>query len=211
MSAPTGPFTLPPLPWPENALEPVISARTMGLHYGKHHRAYVSKLNELVAGTRMADMTLEQVITETAGSKERQKVFNNAAQAWNHTFFWNCLRPASDSQPAGELARRIDADLGGLERFRKDFAQAAVDCFGSGWAWLVDRGGKLEILATSNAGTPLTMGATPLLTLDVWEHAYYVDYENRRPEFAAAVTGKLLNWEFAQSRLEQAAGSRKAA
>ncbi|HUP29561.1 MAG TPA: superoxide dismutase, partial [Usitatibacter sp.] len=158
-----------------------------------------------------AEMTLEQVIAETAGSKDRQKVFNNAAQAWNHAFFWNCLRPASEAEPAGELARRIDADLGGLERFRKDFAQAAVDCFGSGWAWLVDRGGRLEIVATSNAGTPLTMGATPLLTLDVWEHAYYVDYENRRPEFAAAVIAKLLNWEFAQARLEQAARNRKAA
>lgn len=211
MSAPTGPFILPPLPWPENALEPVISAGTMGLHYGKHHRAYVDKLNELVAGTRLADMSLEQVIAESAGKQDQQKIFNNAAQAWNHSFFWNCLRPAGDSQPSGNLARRIEADLGGLERFRKDFAQAAVDCFGSGWAWLVDRGGKLEILATSNAGTPLTLGATPLLTLDVWEHAYYVDYENRRPEFADAVIGKLLNWEFAQQQLEQAAARRKAA
>ena len=211
MSAPTGPFILPPLPWPENALEPVISAGTMGLHYGKHHRAYVDKLNELVAGTRLADMSLEQVIAESAGKQDQQKIFNNAAQAWNHSFFWNCLRPAGDSQPSGNLARRIETDLGGLERFRKDFAQAAVDCFGSGWAWLVDRGGKLEILATSNAGTPLTLGATPLLTLDVWEHAYYVDYENRRPEFADAVIGKLLNWEFAQQQLEQAAARRKAA
>jgi Fe-Mn family superoxide dismutase len=211
MSAPTGPFTLPPLPWPENALEPVISAKTMALHYGKHHRAYVTKLNELVAGTPLAQMPLEQVIRESAGNKERQKIFNNAAQAWNHAFFWNCLRPAGDSRPAGELARRLDSDLGGLERFRKDFAQAAVDCFGSGWAWLVDREGKLEIVTTSNAGTPLTTGATPLLTLDVWEHAYYVDYENRRPEFAAAVTGKLLNWEFAQQQLDGAGKSRKAA
>ena len=211
MSAPAGPFILPPLPWPENALEPVISARTMGLHYGKHHRAYVNKLNELVVGTRLAEMSLEQVIAESAGRKDQQKIFNNAAQAWNHSFFWNCLRPAGDSQPSGNLARRIEADLGGLERFRKDFAQAAVDCFGSGWAWLVDRGGKLEILATSNAETPLTLGATPLLTLDVWEHAYYVDYENRRPEFADAVIGKLLNWEFAQRQLDQAAASRKAA
>lgn len=211
MSASTGPFTLPPLPWPENALEPVISARTLGLHHGKHHRAYVTKLNELVAGTPMAKMPLEQVIAESAGNKERQKIFNNAAQTWNHTFFWNCLRPPGDSKPSGELARRLETDLGGLERFRKEFAQAAVDCFGSGWAWLVDRDGKLEILATSNAGTPLTLGATPLLALDVWEHAYYVDYENRRPEFAAAVTGKLLNWEFAQQQLEQATRNRKAA
>jgi Fe-Mn family superoxide dismutase len=211
MTAPKGPFTLPPLPWAENALEPVISARTIALHYGKHHRAYVDKPNELVAGTPLAAMPLEQVIAESAGRKERQKIFNNAAQAWNHTFFWSCLRPASDAAPQGELARRIDADFGGLQRFREEFAKAAVDCFGSGWAWLADRDGKLEILATSNAGTPLTMGATPLLTLDVWEHAYYVDYENRRPEFAKAVIGELLNWDFARRQLEQAGGSRRAA
>ena len=212
MSAPTGPFTLPPLPWAENALEPVISARTIGLHYGKHHRAYVNKLNELVAGTPLAELPLERVITESAGNKERQKIFNNAAQAWNHTFFWSCLRAPSKeaATPTGELARRIDAELGGLEQFQKDFARTAVDTFGSGWAWLVEREGKLEIVSTSNAGTPLTTGATPLLTLDVWEHAYYVDYENRRPEFAAAVIGKLLDWDFAQRQLEQAR-SRKAA
>ena len=213
MSAqPTGPFTLPPLPWPENALEPVISSRTMGLHYGKHHRAYVNKLNELVAGTPFASMPLEQVIRESAQQKDKQKIFNNAAQAWNHTFFWSCLRPAKgdSSQPQGELAKRVEAELGGLEQFRKDFARTAVDTFGSGWAWLVERDGKLEITSTSNAGTPLTTGATPLLTLDVWEHAYYVDYENRRPEFAEAVIAKLLNWEFAQRQLEQARG-RKAA
>jgi Fe-Mn family superoxide dismutase len=211
MSTPTGPFTLPPLPWAENALEPVISARTIGLHYGKHHRTYVNKLNELVAGTPLAQMPLEQVIRESAGNKERQKIFNNAAQAWNHTFFWNCLRPAAGARPEGELARRVDADLGGLERFQKEFARVAVDTFGSGWAWLVDRGGKLEIVSTSNAGTPLTTDATPLLTLDVWEHAYYIDYENRRPEFADAVIGKLLNWEFAARQLEAAKGNRKAA
>ena len=210
MTAPTGPFTLPPLPFAEDALAPVISARTLKLHHGKHHKAYVDKLNELVAGTPLAKLPLEQVIAESAGNKERQKIFNNAAQAWNHAFFWNCLRPASDAAPRGELARRIDADLGGLQRFRQEFAKAAVDCFGSGWAWLVERGGKLEILSTSNAGTPLTSGATPLLTLDVWEHAYYLDYENRRPEFAEAVIGKLLNWEFAQQQLDSA-GARKAA
>jgi Fe-Mn family superoxide dismutase len=206
----TGPFTLPPLPWSEQALDPVISARTMGLHYGKHHRAYVNKLNELVAGTRLADMPLEQVIRESAGKPDSQKVFNNAAQAWNHTFFWNCLRPGGGGKPAGDVAARIDSDLGGYDRFRERFAQAAVDCFGSGWAWLAERGGKLEIVATSNAGTPIVGGATPLLTIDVWEHAYYVDYENRRPEFVNAVIDKLLNWEFAAEQLERA-GQRKAA
>ena len=207
---PAGPFTLPPLPWSEQSLDPVISARTIGLHYGKHHRAYVNKLNELVAGTKMAEMPLEQVIRETAGKPESQKVFNNAAQTWNHTFFWNCLRPKGGGRPAGDLAGRIDADLGGYDKFRERFAQAAIDCFGSGWAWLALRGGKLEILATSNADNPLTKDATPLLTIDVWEHAYYVDYENRRPEFVNAVIDKLLDWEFAGQQLA-ASSQRKAA
>ena len=211
MNAPSAaPFTLPPLPWGEQALDPVISARTIRLHYGKHHRTYVDKLNELVAGTRMAEMPLEQLIRETAGKPDTRKVFNNAAQVWNHTFFWNCLRPGGGGRPAGEVASRIDADFGGYDRFRERFAQAAVDCFGSGWAWLADRGGKLEILATSNADNPLTKAATPLLTIDVWEHAYYVDYENRRPEFVDAVIDKLLDWDFAARQLA-AAGERKAA
>ena len=210
MTEAAAPFTLPPLPWAENALEPVISAKTIGLHYGKHHKTYVTKLNELVAGTPFASMPLEQVIRETAGKEAHRKIFNNAAQTWNHTFFWNCLTPQGGGAPKGGLAKRIDAELGGHEKFAQDFGQAAIDCFGSGWAWLAERGGKLEILSTSNADTPLAKGATPLLTLDVWEHAYYVDYENRRPEFVKAVIGKLLNWEFAQAQLDNA-GTRKAA
>ena len=210
MSAAPGPFELPPLPWAEDALQPVISARTIGLHYGKHHKAYVTKLNELVAGTRFADMPLERVVAETAGNEEHRKIFNNAAQAWNHTVFWSCLAPNAGGAPKGALGKRIDAELGGHQKFADEFAKAAIDCFGSGWAWLVERGGKLEILATSNAETPIAKGATPLLTLDVWEHAYYVDYENRRPEYVKAVIGKLLNWEFAQAQLD-AAGQRKAA
>ena len=197
----TGPFTLPKLPWDEGALDPAISARTIGLHHGKHHKAYVDKLNELVAGTPFADMPLEQVVRMTAGDKANQKIFNNAAQAWNHAFFWNCLTPKG-GKPSGALGKRLDADLGGLDAFAKAFEKTAVECFGSGWAWLVDRDGKLEIVATHNAGTPLTTGATPLLTLDVWEHAYYVDYENRRPEYAKAVIAKLLDWEFAAQQLE---------
>jgi superoxide dismutase, Fe-Mn family len=206
------PFQLPPLPWAESALEPVISARTIGLHYGKHHATYVKKLNELVAGTRFADMPLEQVIAASVGSDEAQKIFNNAAQAWNHTFFWNCLKPRSGGQPAKAIARQIDESFGGYAQFKEQFSKAAVDCFGSGWAWLVARGDKLEILATSNAGNPLTMGATPLLALDVWEHAYYIDYENRRPEFVDAVIDRLLNWDFAAEQLDKArSGERKAA
>ena len=200
------PFELPPLPWAENALDPVISSRTIGLHYGKHHRTYVTKLNEFVAGTQFAGMPLERVITATATSDKDRKIFNNAAQVWNHTFFWNCLRPGGGGKPSGDLASRIDRDLGGHDRFKQDFAKAAVDTFGSGWAWVADRNGKLEIMSTSNADNPLTKGATPILTIDVWEHAYYVDYENRRPDFVAAVIDKLLNWDFAAQQL---AGSKR--
>ena len=207
MATSTGPFELPPLPWAEDSLAPVISARTIGLHYGKHHAAYVKKLNELVAGTRYAQMPLEQVVRESAGKDP--KVFNNAAQAWNHTFYWSCLRKAG-GKPGTRIASRLDADLGGYDEFKKKFADAAVNCFGSGWAWLVDRDGKLEIIATSNADTPIAKGLVPLLTLDVWEHAYYVDYENRRPEHVDAAIDKLLNWDFAEQQLEKGA-HRKAA
>jgi Fe-Mn family superoxide dismutase len=198
------PFQLPALPWQENALEPIISARTIGLHHGKHHAAYVKKLNELVAGTRFADMPLEQVVASTAGNAETAKIFNNAAQAWNHTFFWSCLRPRGGGQPPGKIARLLEESFGGSAQFNEKFAQAAVDQFGSGWAWLVARGGKLEVISTSNAQTPITMGATPLLTIDVWEHAYYLDYENRRPEFVKAVIDGLLDWDFALEQLEKA-------
>lgn len=200
MNAAAAPFTLPPLPWAENALDPVVSARTIGLHYGKHHRTYVTKLNELVAGTPMADMPLEKVILESAGGKN-QKVFNNAAQTWNHTFFWNCLRPGGGGKPTGAIAQRIDSDLGGYDAFKKNFTETAVNTFGSGWAWVALNNGKLEIMSTSNAELPMTKGAKAVLTIDVWEHAYYVDYENRRPEFVAAVIDKLLNWDFANQNL----------
>lgn len=197
----TGPFQLPPLPWDEGALDPVISARTIGFHYGAHHLTYVKVLNELVAGTNYADLPLERIVTETAGSAERRKLFNNAAQTWNHTFFWSCLRPRGGGEPSGKLKERIDSELGGYKAFREKFVQAAVTCFGSGWAWLAERGGKLEIMATSNADNPMTQGATPLLTVDVWEHAYYLDYQNKRQAFVEAVVDKLLNWDFAESQL----------
>jgi Fe-Mn family superoxide dismutase len=207
----SGPFQLPPLPWAENALEPVISARTIGLHYGKHHKTYVDKLNELTAGTRFADMPLEHVIAASVGGDETQKIFNNAAQTWNHTFFWNCLKPRAGGAPSRAMAAAIDESFGGHAQFKEQLAKAAIECFGSGWAWLVARGDKLEILATSNAGTPLTMGAMPLLTIDVWEHAYYIDYENRRPEFVKAVIDQLLNWDFAAEQLEKARSTQRKA
>jgi Fe-Mn family superoxide dismutase len=211
MEKATGPFQLPPLPWAENGLEPVISASTISFHYGKHHAAYVKKTNELVAGTRFADMPLERIIAETAGHPDSQKLFNQAAQAWNHTFFWNCLRPGAGGKPAGELARRIDAELGGFDRFREQFVKAAVECFGSGWAWLADRDGKLEVVAMPNAGTPLATGARPLITLDVWEHAYYLDYQNERPKFVNAVFDKLLNWRFAEEQCDKAGSKQRKA
>ena len=206
----SSPFQLPALPWQENALEPVISARTIGLHYGKHHATYVKKLNELVAGTRFAELPLEQVITATAGGTENAKIFNNAAQTWNHTFFWDCLRPGGGGEPPGEMARKLEQSFGDFSRFKEAFSKAAVEQFGSGWAWLVAKGEKLEVISTSNAQTPIAMGATPLLTIDVWEHAYYIDYENRRPEFVNAVIDRLLNWDFAMEQLAKAQ-QRKAA
>ena len=203
MKTPTA-FQLPALPWQENALEPVISARTIGLHYGKHHAAYVKKLNELVAGTRFAEMPLEQVIAATVGNAESAKIFNNAAQTWNHTFYWSSMRKGGGGDPPRSVARLIDDSFGGAAQFHEKLSTAAVDQFGSGWAWLVARGQKLEILTTSNAQTPITMGATPLLAIDVWEHAYYVDYENRRPDYVKAVIDRLLNWEFALQQLDKA-------
>jgi Fe-Mn family superoxide dismutase len=200
MATQTAPFQLPPLPWPENALDPVISANTLSFHYGKHHRAYVNKLNELAQGTRFADMTLEQIVKESAGKE--QKVFNNAAQAWNHTFFWNCLRKEG-GKPSGALASRIDADCGGYDAFKKKFAEAAVNCFGSGWAWLVWRNNKLAIESTSNQDSPLMTGATPLLGIDVWEHAYYLKYQNRRPEYVKAFQN-VVNWDFVSERFSKA-------
>jgi superoxide dismutase, Fe-Mn family len=187
-------FQLPALPWQENALEPVISAKTIGLHYGKHHAAYVKKLNELVAGTRFAEMPLEQVIAATVGNAESAKIFNNAAQTWNHTFYWSCLRPNGGGKPSGRIAQMIDSDLGGYDNFKKEFAQAGVTQFGSGWAWVVLEGGKLKIVKTGNADNPMTKGQKPILTLDVWEHAYYLDYQNRRPDYITA-WWNTLNWD----------------
>jgi Fe-Mn family superoxide dismutase len=205
-----GPFQLPALPWDESSLAPTISAKTLSLHYGKHHLAYVNKLNELVAGTPYADQSLEQIIAATKAKADAKKIYNNAGQTWNHNFYWNCLSPNGGGEPKGGIGKRLEP-FGGYDGFCKQFAQAAVDQFGSGWAWLVSRDGKLEILTTSNADNPLTMGATPLLTIDVWEHAYYVDYENRRPDHVKAVIEKLLNWKWAEECLERGGSQRKAA
>jgi len=195
---------LPPLPYAPDALAPVISAETMSFHYGKHHKAYVDNLNKLVAGTDFADTPLEKLIAAVAGKPDKAGMFNNAAQIWNHTFFWNSMRPNGGGAPSGAVAKGIEAAFGSFDNFKKEFANAAVTQFGSGWAWLVADKGSLKLVKTANADTPLTMGVTPLLTIDVWEHAYYLDYQNRRPDFVAAVIDKLINWEFANANLAKA-------
>jgi Fe-Mn family superoxide dismutase len=187
-------ITLPDLPYDYDALHPVISAATMKLHHGAHHRGYVDKLNALVKGTDLEDASLESIVERSAGA-----VFNNAAQAWNHAFYWRSLRPQVRSgRPQGALAARIDADFGGRQRFCELFKAAAMGVFGSGWVWLVDAGGKLEIKPTANADTPIAHGQQPLLVLDVWEHAYYLDYQSRRLAYVEGAVDLLLDWEFAE-------------
>ena len=201
---------LPPLPYPENALEPVVSAKTIGFHHGKHHQTYVDNVNKLVAGTELAALSLEKLIAATAGKADKVEIFNNAAQAWNHDFYWKSLRPKGGGEPPAALKQWIETSFITVDACKKELAQAATKQFGSGWAWLVQDHGKLKVVSTGNAENPLTKGATPLLTIDVWEHAYYVDYENRRPEFVNAVIDRLLNWDFAAQQLEKS-GQRKAA
>jgi superoxide dismutase, Fe-Mn family len=193
------PHALLRLPYPEDALAPVISARTVALHHGKHHKAYVDKTNELVSGTEFEGQALERIVTATAGKPEHRKLFNNAAQAWNHAFYWRSLKPRGGA-PSGALAEKIDA-FGGLEMLKKKLASVGAEQFGSGWAWLVNDGHALKVVSTPNADVPFTKGETPLLTIDVWEHAYYVDYQNRRADYLQAVIDKLINWEFAAENL----------
>ncbi len=197
------PFTLPPLPYDEDALEPIISARTMEFHHGKHHKAYVDKLNELAKGTGFAEMKLDDVVKATFRDSSKADIFHNAAQAWNHTFFWACLTP-NGGKPKGELMRAIDRDLGGFDKFKEDFVKAGVAQFGSGWVWLVaSNDDRVGIEKTPDAVTPMAEGKRCLLTIDVWEHAYYLDYQNRRPDFLEAVTGELLNWDFATQNFQR--------
>jgi superoxide dismutase, Fe-Mn family len=197
-------FMLPKLPYAENALEPVISARTLSFHYGKHHAAYVTKLNELVEGTPFVGRPLDEVVKRSAGDKAAKLIFNNAAQAWNHDFYWRSMKPKGGGTPEGALGQAIVRDFGGLAEFRAAFAKAAAGEFGSGWAWLVaGNDGKLKIAATDDADTPIVRGERPLLVIDVWEHAYYLDYQNRRPDYIAAWLDKLINWEFANKNFAQ--------
>ena len=182
----------PELPYPSNALEPHISRETFSFHHGKHHQAYVNKLNELIVGTEFEDAALEEIIAKASGG-----IFNNAAQVWNHTFYWNSLAPNGGGEPTGAIADAIAAQWGSFDKFQEKLTQAAATNFGSGWTWLVkNEEDELEIVSTSNAGNPLTQGKTPILTIDVWEHAYYVDYRNARPQYVDAYWN-LVNWKFA--------------
>jgi superoxide dismutase, Fe-Mn family len=197
-------ITLPPLPYADDALAPVISANTMSFHYGKHHKGYVDNLNKLIAGTDLANVNLEQIVKSTAGAADKQGIFNNAAQVWNHTFYWNSMKPNGGGKPSGEFAQKLDSTFTNFDNFKKELVTAATGQFGSGWAWLVSEGGALKIVKTPNAETPLTK-QIPLLTIDVWEHAYYLDYQNKRADYVNAVIDKLLNWDFAAANFKKAA------
>jgi Fe-Mn family superoxide dismutase len=186
---------LPPLPYAMDALEPYISRETLEYHYGKHHKAYVDNLNNLIAGTEFESLSLEEILLKAQGP-----IFNNAAQVWNHTFYWNCMKPHGGGEPDGKLADAIRRDFGSFEAFKEAFSKAAVSLFGSGWAWLVKSGDKLEIVQTSNAGNPMTSGQKPLLTCDVWEHAYYIDYRNARAKYVENFWN-LVNWDFVAHNL----------
>jgi superoxide dismutase, Fe-Mn family len=190
------PFKLPELPYDLSALEPHISARTLEFHYGKHHQGYVTKLNELVQGQNLESFSLEEVIKRTAGDSSKIAIFNNAAQVWNHTFYWHCMTPQGGGLPSPDIKAKIDDSFGSLEQFKKEFKEAAMTQFGSGWAWLIADQGKLKIVKTGNADLPLAHGQHALLTCDVWEHAYYLDYQNRRMDYVDIFMNELINWDF---------------
>jgi Fe-Mn family superoxide dismutase len=195
------PIVQPPLPYAQNALNWVISSNTLAIHYGKHHKAYVDTANKLIVGTEYADMSLEQIVRSSAGTTEHATIFNSAAQAWNHSFYWQSLRPKGGGEPPAELKRLMIESFGSVERCKEELANNAAGQFGGGWAWLIEDQGKLKVVKTSNAHTPIEQGQNPLLTIDVWEHAYYLDYQNRRLEHVNAVLDKLINWEFALENL----------
>lgn len=204
-------FTLPPLPYEKSALEPHISAETLDFHHGKHHAAYVNKLNELIEGTELEKKSLEDIILSTSGNKDKQAIFNNAAQVWNHTFYWHSMKNGGGGKPTGAVAEKINADFGSYDAFADKFKNAGATQFGSGWAWLVlTKSGKLDIVKTPNAENPITEGHTPLMTMDVWEHAYYLDYQNKRPDYMGAFLNGLVNWDFANENLAKAKDAKAA-
>jgi superoxide dismutase, Fe-Mn family len=194
-------FSLPPLPYAPTALEPHLSAKTFSFHYEKHHQAYVTNLNNLIKDTPLASQSLEDIIMASAKDATKAGIFNNAAQVWNHTFYWNSMKPNGGGKPTGKLAEKIDADFGSFDAFKDAFKQAATTQFGSGWAWLVLEDGKLKITKTGNADLPMAHGQKALLTIDVWEHAYYIDYQNRRPDYVGVFLEHLVNWDFVAANL----------
>jgi Fe-Mn family superoxide dismutase len=195
-------LNLPPLPYSVDALEPVISAKTLSFHHGKHHNAYVENANKLIVGTELADLPLDQIVTATVGKAGRESIFNNAAQAWNHSFYWHCLTPRGGGEPPAALRNKMESAFGSVDACKKELANSAVAQFGSGWAWLALEGSNLKVVKTANADTPFARGLTPLLAIDVWEHAYYLDYQNKRADHVNAVIDKLMNWQFAAGNLE---------
>ena len=193
---------LPQLPYHKEALEPFISVKTLEYHYGKHHNAYVANLNKLIADTELDRENLESIIIKTSGDSFKENIFNNAAQVWNHSFYWQCMKPNGGGVPEGKIAEKINSDFGSFNSFAVEFKNAGATQFGSGWAWLVLDGDKLKIIKTSNADTPIAHNLKPLLTVDVWEHAYYLDYQNRRPDYLSTFIDKLINWKFVNDNLE---------
>ncbi|MDO9514532.1 MAG: superoxide dismutase [Syntrophales bacterium] len=194
-------ITLPDLPYKKDALEPYISSKTLDFHYGKHHSAYVTNLSKLIENTGLAGETLEGIITKTAGDPDKAGIFNNAAQIWNHTFYWHSMKPGGGGVPTDAVAAKIDASFGSYTNFTEQLKNAGLTKFGSGWAWLVLKNGTLEIMKTANADTPIAHGVKPLLTVDVWEHAYYLDYQNARGDYLDAFMQHLINWEFVNSQM----------
>lgn len=194
-------ITLPQLPFEKDALAPYISANTLEFHHGKHHKAYVDNLNKLIEGTELASKSLEEIIKISAKDSSKAGIFNNAAQVWNHSFYWQCLKKAGGGAPKGAVAEIIKATWGNLEKFADELKNAGITQFGSGWAWLISEGNELKITKTANADTPIAHGQKPLLTIDVWEHAYYLDYQNRRPDYLSAVIQNLINWDFVNANL----------
>lgn len=197
-------YELPSLPYDYKALEPAISQSTLEFHHDKHHAAYVSKYNDAVKGTELDSKPIDEVIKAIAGDASQAGLFNNAAQAWNHTFYWQCMKPNGGGTPTGALAKKIDADFGSFDKFVEEFKSAGATQFGSGWAWLVLDNGTLKVTKTLNADNPLTSGQIPLLTMDVWEHAYYLDFQNKRPAYIDEFLGKLVNWDFVAQNMAAA-------
>ncbi|MGE5431095.1 MAG: superoxide dismutase [Syntrophomonadaceae bacterium] len=196
-------LTLPDLPYSKDALEPYVSAKTLEFHHDKHHNAYVQNANKMLEGSDLANADLETIVKKTYGDTSKTGLFNNAAQVWNHSFLWKCMKPNGGGMPTGDIAGMIEKSFGNYQKFVEEFKNAGATQFGSGWAWLILKDGKLQVTKTPNADTPIAHGETPLLTVDVWEHAYYLDYQNRRPDYLSTFVEHLINWDFVNENLKK--------